>query len=102
MLSIASFSHSFLPLLPLLFRRMFPTLRVSFINVDPHKRYAVLLDIVPVDNKRLVKFITTVLERERKEERAKSNITIDQSTGQPVVLSPHFPLIANYKFVKHP
>jgi hypothetical protein len=34
------------------YRRMFPTARVSFSNVDPNARYAVLLDIVPVDNKR--------------------------------------------------
>lgn len=33
-------------------RRMFPTLRVSFTGVRPEQRYAVLLDIVPVDNKR--------------------------------------------------
>ena len=34
------------------FHRMFPTCRVSFYNVDPNGRYAVLMDIVPVDNKR--------------------------------------------------
>ena len=34
------------------FRRMFPTLRISFTGVDPLKRYIVLMDIVPVDNKR--------------------------------------------------
>ncbi|KAI0226399.1 T-box transcription factor TBX20 [Lamellibrachia satsuma] len=33
-------------------RRMFPTLRVSFSGLDPDTRYAVLMDIVPVDNKR--------------------------------------------------
>lgn len=33
-------------------RRMFPTLRISFTGVDPLKRYIVLMDIVPVDNKR--------------------------------------------------
>jgi len=33
-------------------RRMFPTLRVSFSGIDPTKRYLVLMDIVPVDNKR--------------------------------------------------
>lgn len=33
-------------------RRMFPTLRVSFSGVRPEQRYAVLMDIVPVDNKR--------------------------------------------------
>lgn len=33
-------------------RRMFPTLRVSFTGIRPEQRYAVLLDIVPVDNKR--------------------------------------------------
>ncbi|KAK6623206.1 hypothetical protein RUM43_009058 [Polyplax serrata] len=34
------------------FRRMFPTLRVSFTGVRPEQKYAVLMDIVPVDNKR--------------------------------------------------
>ena len=34
------------------FRRMFPTLRVSFAGLDRDSRYAVLMDIVPVDNKR--------------------------------------------------
>ncbi|XP_066909646.1 T-box transcription factor TBX20 isoform X2 [Halyomorpha halys] len=33
-------------------RRMFPTLRVSFRDLRPEQRYAVLMDIVPVDNKR--------------------------------------------------
>ncbi|RZF45381.1 hypothetical protein LSTR_LSTR002824, partial [Laodelphax striatellus] len=33
-------------------RRMFPTLRVSFCGLHPDQRYAVLMDIVPVDNKR--------------------------------------------------
>ncbi|XP_060517409.1 T-box transcription factor TBX20-like [Cylas formicarius] len=33
-------------------RRMFPTLRVSFTGIRPDRRYAVLLDIVPVDSKR--------------------------------------------------
>ncbi|XP_022901419.1 T-box transcription factor TBX20-like [Onthophagus taurus] len=33
-------------------RRMFPTLRVSFTGIRPEQRYAVLMDIVPVDNKR--------------------------------------------------
>ncbi|KAI2808848.1 T-box transcription factor tbx20 [Blomia tropicalis] len=33
-------------------RRMFPTCRISFHNTDPNARYAVLMDIVPVDNKR--------------------------------------------------
>ncbi|KAK3086785.1 hypothetical protein FSP39_023348 [Pinctada imbricata] len=33
-------------------RRMFPTLRVSFTGIDPEVRYMVLMDIVPVDNKR--------------------------------------------------
>ncbi|XP_034617081.1 T-box transcription factor TBX20 isoform X4 [Trachemys scripta elegans] len=33
-------------------RRMFPTIRVSFSGVDPEARYIVLMDIVPVDNKR--------------------------------------------------
>lgn len=31
---------------------MFPTVRVSFSGIRPDQRYAVLLDIVPVDNKR--------------------------------------------------
>ncbi|XP_023211579.1 T-box transcription factor TBX20-like isoform X2 [Centruroides sculpturatus] len=33
-------------------RRMFPTLRISFSGVESHTKYAVLLDIVPIDNKR--------------------------------------------------
>ncbi|XP_011446708.3 T-box transcription factor TBX20-like [Crassostrea angulata] len=33
-------------------RRMFPTFRVSFTGIDPEWRYMVLMDIVPVDNKR--------------------------------------------------
>ncbi|NP_001158463.1 Tbx20-like homeobox protein [Saccoglossus kowalevskii] len=33
-------------------RRMFPTQRVSFSHVNPESRYVVLIDIVPVDNKR--------------------------------------------------
>lgn len=33
-------------------RRMFPTLRVSFSGIRTDQRYAVLLDVVPVDNKR--------------------------------------------------
>ncbi|XP_063934542.1 T-box transcription factor TBX20-like isoform X2 [Zophobas morio] len=33
-------------------RRMFPTVRVSFTGIRPDQKYAVLLDIVPVDNKR--------------------------------------------------
>ncbi|ODN03041.1 T-box transcription factor TBX20 [Orchesella cincta] len=32
--------------------RMFPTVRVSFTGLTPDQRYGVLLDIVPVDNKR--------------------------------------------------
>lgn len=31
---------------------MFPTVRISFTGIRPEQRYAVLLDIVPVDNKR--------------------------------------------------
>ncbi len=31
---------------------MFPTVRVSFTGLSPDQRYGVLLDIVPVDNKR--------------------------------------------------
>lgn len=33
-------------------RRMFPTLRVSFSDTDPNARYAISMDIVPVDHKR--------------------------------------------------
>ncbi|XP_064121173.1 T-box transcription factor TBX20-like [Macrobrachium nipponense] len=33
-------------------RRMFPTVRASFTGLKSEQRYAVLLDIVPVDNKR--------------------------------------------------
>ncbi|XP_061676187.1 T-box transcription factor TBX20 isoform X3 [Syngnathoides biaculeatus] len=33
-------------------RRMFPTIRVSFSGVDQESKYIVLMDIVPVDNKR--------------------------------------------------
>uniref|UniRef100_UPI00358E150D T-box transcription factor TBX20 n=1 Tax=Myxine glutinosa TaxID=7769 RepID=UPI00358E150D len=33
-------------------RRMFPTIRVSFGGLDSEARYIVLMDIVPVDNKR--------------------------------------------------
>ncbi|XP_078608327.1 T-box transcription factor TBX20-like isoform X1 [Branchiostoma floridae x Branchiostoma japonicum] len=33
-------------------RRMFPTIRVSFSGVDPDAKYIVLMDIIPVDNKR--------------------------------------------------
>ncbi|KAI0226404.1 T-box transcription factor TBX20 [Lamellibrachia satsuma] len=33
-------------------RRMFPILRVSFSGVQPDTKYVVLMDIVPVDNKR--------------------------------------------------
>uniref|UniRef100_A0AAV2MDU4 T-box transcription factor TBX20 n=1 Tax=Knipowitschia caucasica TaxID=637954 RepID=A0AAV2MDU4_KNICA len=32
--------------------RMFPTIRVSFSGVEQESRYIVLMDIVPVDNKR--------------------------------------------------
>ena len=34
------------------FRRMFPTVRVSFTGLDPETKYSVLMDIVPVDSKR--------------------------------------------------
>ena len=34
------------------FRRMFPTLRISVNGVDPKANYMVLMDIVPVDDKR--------------------------------------------------
>lgn len=33
-------------------RRMFPTIRVSFSGVQQDCRYIVLMDVVPVDNKR--------------------------------------------------
>ncbi|KAM6967879.1 T-box transcription factor TBX20 [Aplochiton taeniatus] len=33
-------------------RRMFPTIRVSFSGADPDAKYIVLMDVVPVDNKR--------------------------------------------------
>ncbi|XP_042551054.1 T-box transcription factor TBX20 isoform X2 [Dipodomys merriami] len=33
-------------------RRMFPTIRVSFAGVDAEAKYIVLMDVVPVDNKR--------------------------------------------------
>ncbi|KAG8201210.1 hypothetical protein JTE90_019849 [Oedothorax gibbosus] len=34
------------------YERMFPTVRASFSGADPHRKYVVLMDIVPVDNKR--------------------------------------------------
>lgn len=34
------------------FRRMFPTVRVSFSGAEPLTKYNVYMDIVPVDNKR--------------------------------------------------
>ena len=34
------------------FRRMFPTIRCSFFGIELDARYLVLMDIVPVDNKR--------------------------------------------------
>lgn len=50
------FGFLFLKILSLFFsfcfRRMFPTVRVSFTGIRPDQRYAVILDIVPVDNKR--------------------------------------------------
>ncbi|VDL58587.1 unnamed protein product, partial [Hymenolepis diminuta] len=33
-------------------RRMFPVMRVSFTGLRPNQKYTVLMDIVPVDNKR--------------------------------------------------
>ncbi|XP_018332108.1 T-box transcription factor TBX20-like, partial [Agrilus planipennis] len=33
-------------------RRMFPTVRISFTGIRPDQKYVVILDIVPVDNKR--------------------------------------------------
>ena len=36
----------------LISRRMFPTVRASFSNVETTSKYAVLMDIVPVDKKR--------------------------------------------------
>ncbi|XP_029774234.1 T-box transcription factor TBX20 [Suricata suricatta] len=47
----ASWSSSRFSLSPRV-RRMFPTIRVSFSGVDPEAKYIVLMDIVPVDNKR--------------------------------------------------
>ena len=38
--------------LKFIFRRMFPTVRVSFTGLDPETKYSVLMDIVPVDSKR--------------------------------------------------
>ena len=35
-----------------IFRRMFPTVRVSFRNIPDGGKFLVLLDIVPCDNKR--------------------------------------------------
>jgi len=35
-----------------MFRRMFPTVRVSFSGMDTIARYVVLMDIVPMDGKR--------------------------------------------------
>lgn len=34
------------------YRRMFPSLRVSFTDLDPKANYQVFFDIAPVDNKR--------------------------------------------------
>jgi hypothetical protein len=34
----------------LCFRRMFPTLKVSMEGLDPHSKYILLVDIVPVDD----------------------------------------------------
>lgn len=42
----------FLIQLYVLFRRMFPTVRVSFSGLEPNSRYAVLMDILPLDKKR--------------------------------------------------
>ena len=42
----------FIPTLLLYDRRMFPTLRISVNGVDPKANYMVLMDIVPVDDKR--------------------------------------------------
>jgi hypothetical protein len=33
-------------------RRMFPTVRASFRHLPPHQSFLVLLDIIPMDNKR--------------------------------------------------
>lgn len=35
-----------------IYRRMFPTVRVSFVDLEPDAKYAVLLDIMPLDSKR--------------------------------------------------
>lgn len=45
-------TNIFITLSPPTYRRMFPTIRVSFSGVDPDAKYIVLMDIVPVDNKR--------------------------------------------------
>lgn len=49
--SLGNMSSSRFSLFPCV-RRMFPTIRVSFSGVDPEAKYIVLMDIVPVDNKR--------------------------------------------------
>lgn len=36
--------------LKFVFRRMFPTLKVSMEGLDPHSKYILLVDIVPVDD----------------------------------------------------
>lgn len=45
-------STTFLSLFFYFSRRMFPTVRCSFQNLRPDRKYYVLLDIVPCDNKR--------------------------------------------------
>lgn len=57
-------------------RRMFPTVRVSFTNVDPHERYAVLIDIVPVDNKRFVIWMRLKLDHFCRTKRLVANASI--------------------------
>lgn len=38
--------------LPLLFRRMFPSVRVKVRNLDPCQQYYIAMDVMPVDSKR--------------------------------------------------
>ena len=41
-----------MPLSPFFHRRMFPTFKVSLQGLDPHAKYILLMDIVPVDDNR--------------------------------------------------
>ncbi|CAH2239925.1 jg2660 [Pararge aegeria aegeria] len=49
---LETFTRSMLMVLFSVRRRMFPTVRVSFTGCRAEARYAVLLDVVPVDGKR--------------------------------------------------